>query len=117
MDSSDGIGKYSIEMEGHDAICSENRNLISALDPGIVGQVCDKSGNVVGNTTPLIVALNYCPENWVKNIWNRLVRAGHDPHKKINYFGKNLSALEILGNCKGRTRDFLEGGGLSSVPN
>lgn len=96
-------------------VCEGGPNELAGVPPDTEGKVVNPAGEAISTITPLVVALNVGGRNWVTNRWNPLVRAQHDPHKVINYYGRKTTALELLQSCTSRYRDFVAADGLRSV--
>ena len=82
------IGEANLIINGSDEDLNKIKN------PNEIGIVVDGTGTQLSEITPLIMVLNG-NSKIAQNQVDALIRAGADPDKKINYYGKEQSARDI----------------------
>mgnify|MGYP001467391332 CR=1 FL=1 len=63
-------------------------------DINIIGNVVDENNNIISEINPMIMVINQYSSNYKEKI-NILINNGGDFNKKINYYGKEMSAHDI----------------------
>ena len=68
---------------------------LKLVDPNQIGQVVDKEGNILSDITPIIMIINQNKIN-VNQRLKIMKENGGDFDKKINYYGTQKSANDIM---------------------
>lgn len=68
---------------------------LKEIDPNQVGHVVDENGNIVSEITPIIMIINQKRKDMEQRL-AILRENGGDFDKKINYYGKQKSANDIM---------------------
>ena len=92
--------KKFIIISQNDIITNGSVEKLSTIkNPNEIGSVIDKDNNVISQITALFMIINqnskYCQEKI-----NSLLKIGADPHLKINYYGKEISAYELASDYR-----------------
>ena len=75
---------------------SKTSNYPIGLDPNQIGEVIEKDTNKkLSEITPLIMVINQSANNCDEKV-KKLIELGGDIYMKINYYGKQTSALDII---------------------
>ena len=72
----------------------EFKNL-TANDINSIGNVVDENNNTISEINPMIIVININSSDYKEKI-NILINNGGDFNKKINYYGKEMSAHDIV---------------------
>lgn len=73
--------------------------LSTIKNPNEIGSVMDDSNNCISQITALIMIINRNSINDQAKI-DSLIQIGADPHLKIDYYGKRVSAFELASNYR-----------------
>ena len=94
----------------------DNTNLITnsnpsyypiGLDPNQIGEVIEKDTNKkLSEITPLIMVINQSANNCDEKV-KKLIELGGDINMKINYYGKQTSALDIIKAHRPKLLDII----------
>ena len=63
-------------------------------DINTIGNVIDENGNIISEINPMIMVINQNRSDYKEKI-DILINNGGDFNKKINYYGKEMSAYDI----------------------
>ncbi len=64
-----------------------------------IGSIVDINNTIISEITPLIMILNQNSKE-CQNKLNAMIDIGADLNMKVNYFGKNTSAMDIINNYR-----------------
>lgn len=70
-------------------------NITTISNVNQIGHVVNSENNNISEITPLIMIINSSRKGW-RELIKRLINIGADPNMKIQYYGKELSANDIL---------------------
>ena len=77
-------------------INNKTSNYPIGLDPNQIGEVYEKDTNKkLSEITPLIMVINQSANNCDEKV-KKLIELGGDIYMKINYYGKQTSASDII---------------------
>ena len=69
--------------------------LMTIKNSNEIGSIVDKNNNFISQITPLIMIVNQSSLDCQDKI-DTLLSLGADPNLKINYYGKDISAYDII---------------------
>ena len=78
-----------------EAITNGSCEDLRQVPPDTTGLVKNGEGEVVSKITPLMMVVNQGGRDW-KLRYRALLDAGHDPHKSVDYYGKQRSATDLI---------------------
>ena len=64
-------------------------------NPNEIGKIIDEDNNFISQITPLVMVINQNSKNCQDKI-DTLLSLGADPNLKINYYGKDICAYDII---------------------
>ena len=86
---------------------SKTSNYPIGLDPNQIGEVIEKDTNKkLSEITPLIMVINQSANNCDEKV-KKLIELGGDIYMKINYYGKQTSASDIIKAHRPKLLDII----------
>ncbi len=86
---------------------SKTSNYPIGLDPNQIGEVIEKDTNKkLSEITPLIMVINQSANNCDEKV-KKLIELGGDIFMKINYYGKQTSASDIIKAHRPKLLDII----------
>jgi hypothetical protein len=98
--TSNNYNKNKIIISNSDIITNGSTDQYSLIQNiNEIGTIVDINNTIISEITPLIMILNQNSKE-CQNKLNAMIDNGADLNMKINYFGKNTSAMDIINNYR-----------------